>query len=502
MTPFRPLWPVLVAGIAAGCGGAPAAPADAPPRAPGGSAGAAFPDSITAGRGLPPWVADSTTRALGGDTLVQVTVAAFPAYAVPRTQVGPGADTAGPMRLEVRALARDTSQSTLRTHDPGYAPCPVVLRLHRTAGRSDPPAWRSDAATGGLACPPVVQYLGSADATVHWDVPTVLGDSLAAGHYAFSYAVRLADGRSLEYAAGRAYLTADPAPPSRDRSSLHMAARSEVSGLGPRMLQVAVTVRNTGPRPVSFEHGACNVRIRLYPTAARTGPPSWRSEFRAPPGGNVTYGCPLPLYTSVVAPGDSTVFAEGAPLYEVLADSLPAGRYFVAAELELLDDALSPDRWRTLYRLDAGAVEFPRMPDRLPSARSVGGLAYTATTRLVPGTGGAGDTVRTLVLVTNTGTARAEAEVTRDCPVITYAYRSAALRDSVPIQEPVWQSPSSCQVSPHRFALAPGESWVFQHGAPAAEVVARAGAGRYYFTAWVAGVSGAMLAAGDLELGR
>jgi hypothetical protein len=460
-----------------------------------------FPDSITTGGGLPPGVTDSTTRALGGDTLVQTQLHVFPAYVVGRDQVGPGAPTSAPMRVNLRVFARDTSVGVLRDRPLVLAECPIVLRLYHGADRSAPPAWRSDAAPRALACPSARQYRAN-DFQFEWPAPALLDDSLPAGRYAFAYTVRLADGRTLDYAAGGAYLTADPSPPTRSRAALRMAARSEVVGQAPRSLRTTVAVVNTGSHPVAFEHGACNVNVRLYRDPAHRSRPGWRSEARSPAGEHGGYACIAILYTPVVAPGDSLLFAPVIPLWEVLADSLPAGRYYVGAELTLLNDDRPADRWETVYRLDAGAVELTRAPDPLPSSRTLDGLTYVATTRLVRGTEPDADTVRTLVLVTNQGSTRVEAEVPRDCPVAVYAYRSAALRDSVPVQEPAWRSSGPCYLIPHRFALAPGESWVFQHEVPTAAMIARAGVGRYWFTAWIAGTPSVMLAAGDVELAR
>jgi hypothetical protein len=67
---------------------------------------------------------------------------------------------------------------------------------------------------------------------------------------------------------------------------------------------------------------------------------------------------------------------------------------------------------------------------------------------------------------------------------------------------PVWRPWRRCEMAPHRFALAPGESCVFQHDVPAARLAAAAGPGRYYFTAWVAGSPSVTLAAGDVDVGH
>jgi hypothetical protein len=115
-----------------------------------------------------------------------------------------------------------------------------------------------------------------------------------------------------------------------------------------------------------------------------------------------------------------------------------------------------------------------------------------------PGT----DTVRTLVSVTNTSRKRVTTTVPRDCPVLAYAYRSAALRDSVPARAAAWSPPERCYNYEHPFALEPGQSWVFAHDVPASKIVAHTGSGRFWFTALIAGRTAVFLAAGDLELGR
>ncbi len=452
---------------------------------------------------LPPAATDSTQHLLGADTLVFSQVQVFPAYAVRPDQVAPGQPTTGPMRLHVRVLARDTSQSMLRERPLALAACPVVLRLYRDLHRKEPPVWRSDAARD--PCPAITRYGSAADINVGWSAPEMLADSLPAGQYAFSHTVRLADGRVLEFAAGSAYLSADPEPATRDLRAVRMSAQSEIVGQAPRMLRTTVTLRNTGTRPVRFEHGACTPRLRLFRTAARTGAPVWRSEFRAPPpppgsrGRPGGYACPAVLIQRELPPGDTAVFAPMIPLYQVLADSLPAGQYRVLAELELLNDELPVSRWATLYRLEAGTVELARRPDPLPASRTIGAIRYEASSQRVNGAGGA-DTVRTRVRVVNVGRERAFAEVPRDCPVQVYGFRTRAARDSVPIGTPIWRSPHSCVLYQHRFALDPGQAWTFRHDAPVREIAAEAGTGPLFFTAWIGGHPHVQLAAGEITL--
>jgi hypothetical protein len=253
---------------------------------------------------------------------------------------------------------------------------------------------------------------------------------------------------------------------------------------------------------VALTYGACNVVVRLYRTADRSGSPAWRSELRRYPGPPpIGSACPLPLLGSYLAPGDTLRFPLSFPMYEVMWDSLPAGRYYVSAVATVSGgDASSIGGGKTVTRtLAAGAVDLTRDPDHLPSSRVIDSMSYTAATRIVRGAGGA-DTIRTLVLVTNTSSTRREADVARDCPVIVYAYPSRALRDSVPLQKPSAYPGGGCVLEPHHFALEPGQAWVFGRDVPMAAARAGLPAGHYWFTAWLTASPQVLIAAGDADL--
>jgi hypothetical protein len=243
------------------------------------------------------------------------------------------------------------------------------------------------------------------------------------------------------------------------------------------------------------------VVLRLYRTADRSDSPAWRSELRQPPGNPpLTYACPLPLYVNYLAPGDTLRFPVSFPMYEVMGDSLPAARYYVSALAAVAGGAGSGSGGtRIAQTLSAGVVDLTRDPDRLPSSRVVDSISFTATTRIVRGAGGA-DTIRTLVLMTNISATRREADVSRDCAVIVYAFPTSALRDSVPIQKPSAYPDPGCDFNPHHFALAPGQSWTFGRDVPMATARSSLVAGRYWFTAWLLATPSPMLAAGSVEI--
>jgi len=198
----------------------------------------------------------------------------------------------------------------------------------------------------------------------------------------------------------------------------------------------------------------------------------------------------LVLYRQVVPPGDSAVFSVSYPLGEVIADSLPAGRYHVLAVLNLSEKS---------YRLNAGTVSLAPAPDLLPNARMRNGLTYVARARVVRGRGHANDTVRTLVFVKNTSDQRRELDIADDCPVMIDAYRTPLRRD---LREPnpvMWGSHKCTGVALYRFALEPGASWVFGQDVPAADFIKTAGPGRFWINAWVPGPS-IQLAAGPVDI--
>jgi hypothetical protein len=448
---------------------------------------APFPDSVTTSRGLPPRAGDSTSVLLG-DTIVQTSLSLF----------GPTSTT--PAQVALRVFVRDTSVGVLHGRTLGLAACPFSLRLYATSDRSTPPIWVSDNAAPPLRCPTLAQYdLSWTDLTAAFDVPSILGDSLPASKYAVAYTLRLADGRSFEFAAGSVYLTSDRTASTRDLSAVRFSSESEIVGEGPRTLRTVTTLRNSGARAVSVSYGACNTNLRLYRSADRQGTPVWRSEYRKPPGSALGYACILPLYITTIAPGDSLTFPIEIPMYEVVADSLAAGRYYVSAELSLIDEQKSGDQETVIHTLSAGAIDITRDPDPLPASRTIDGLTYAATTRLVHGSAGA-DTVRTLVLVTNQTPVTHSASVSRDCPIIAYPYRSAARRDSVPIQPPVSYPNRACSIYPYPFALGPGQSWVFGLDVPVAAARAALGTGQFWFTAWMPGSPSVTLAAGNIEI--
>jgi hypothetical protein len=461
------------------------------PSVPAGTGALPF-DTVGAGRGVPPNRYEYAPQGkwIGGDTTVWASLAAFP-----------GSDS-----IELRVMGRDTSTDRLREIPIQLAACPVELRLYTEGRRAGSPAWRSDAAPRELSCAAVKPSPFGKEVVVEWPVAAILGDSLPPRRYYFGYTVRLADGRALTYASGDAYLDAARRPATRDRSTLQFASTSEVAGRYPRQLRAWTTITNRGPRLVRLEHGACALNIRLWRNAARQGPPVWRSEYRQPPqrrGEQPTmHACTMQLILRQLPPGDSLPFRLEVPLTEVLADSLPEGRYWVGVELQLLNDSLRPPDWQTRYDFSAGDVTLRREPDPPPTMRMQGPLRMEAATRLVRGPTREADSVHIFVLVTNTAADSSEVVVVRGNPLSVYAFRSAAERDSLPIPTPAYTIHGATQFALHRFRLRPGQKWLFENAISARDLRASVGPGRYHFLAWLMSESSTLLAAGSVELDR
>ncbi|MDB4871201.1 MAG: hypothetical protein JWL97_2205 [Gemmatimonadales bacterium] len=461
-------------------------------------------DTIRPSDHLPPEAYDSSVIRLGGDTLLWNEVRAFPPYSgQPRSGLSGNLNGVG-MRVDVRVYARDTSQSTLRLLPLPFAKCPVEFRLYRRSSRTGRPAWSSSAAPDSLRCPRPVVHQG-VDLNLSWPVKQVLADSLRPGRYFFSTVVRLADGRALRFSNGADYLTADPTPPKHDRLALRFHVRSEVSGRGPRTLKTRMVTVNSSRRLVNLYHGSCALNVRLFKVSGSSSNPVWRSEERQPRQRanriKSGYGCTAELRMRILAPGDSQVFVSAIPLAEVLADSLPFGRYRVVADVSLTDNGEGESIGPTYHTvMPAGDIVIAPEPDPMPQTRKIGALRYTASARIIRGNVQGSDTVRTLVLLTNTSSQPASVQVPRNCPFSVGWYRSTADRDSLPSAESVWRETRTCPWYLYRFELRPRESVTFHSDKLVREIPPGAGPGRYYLLVWIGGIPEVTLSAGSVEV--
>jgi hypothetical protein len=116
-------------------------------------------------------------------------------------------------------------------------------------------------------------------------------------------------------------------------------------------LTIAVRVRNTAAREIRIELGGCAVAPELFRRVAPNADPiaGWLRS-----GGQVA--CAHHLRLQPLAAGDTITPSDlmASVPFSAIADSLPAGRYFLGAEVRLTS-TLAPR-----FRLPAGAVRLER----------------------------------------------------------------------------------------------------------------------------------------------
>ena len=466
-------------------------------------------DTIRPSGRVPKDIPDPSALHLGSDTIIVIGVTPLPPYSFPPDRVAPGQPPSGGMRLSVTVYAKDTTSRELHMLRLAYADCPAELRVFRTPERRGRPAWSSRSARDTLACPALNNHNGNGFETV-WPASGILGDSLPPARYFFNVAVRLADGRVRISRSDSAYLTADPRPPTRDLSVVRFSASTAVTGLGPRMLRTRIVATNISRRLVELDYGSCALSVSMFSVSKPSVAPVWRSDQRGPrrrpsdrPPGYPGYVCTAELRMRILPPADSNVFTLNVPLAEILADSLPFGRYGVVANLRLVDRELPASKWGLDRSFSLGEVTLLSMADSFPRSRTLEGLRYTATARLVRGDTRQSDTVRTMVLVTNTTRRPITAQVPTECPVIAYAYRTTAERDSLPLtRRPAWAAISNCYRIMRRVELLPGKRLLLHVDKPVANIGDQSPSGLYYLLAWVGGIPDVMLNAGTVDLER
>lgn len=329
-------------------------------------------------------------------------------------------------------------------------PCDPVVRAWPDSVRSGAPALELGGA--GTHCAAADRSVtiapgGSEPLETAYSGGYVLGE-LPEGRYRFVLTARIGDqtvhvdGGTVDVRSGL--------------SSLQTTAASSIEGIAPASLVTRATLRNTGSSAVRLEYSVCNVSVWAYRAAARTGTPAWKSELRAPPksAGTYTYGCPLPLYQTRLDPGASisAPFSLAVPTYEVLADTLPEGRYYLVARVFV--------NWRTVS-VPAGEVTLTRAQAPLPASRAFGGVSFTAASRTVRAANGT-DSLEIALTLAN-GDARPHA-VAPDpsvggCLVSVAGYRDVARRDAYYLYGGTdWVAHPACPFVIPSVTLAAGET--------------------------------------------
>jgi hypothetical protein len=257
--------------------------------------------------------------------------------------------------------------------------------------------------------------------------------------------------------------------------------------LGAAGVEARAVVRNAGTAPETLEFGVCNVTLLAHRTADRAGPPAWTSTAARPWEGTFGRGCPLPLYSARLAPGDTLAepFGYSTPLIELLGDSLPDGRYWFTARVHLVTPRLAQD-------VDAGALDLALARPALPAERTYDYVTYRAAS--VPTAAGA----RVTVTATLTHAGGSLLTYPADCVVRVLAFRDRARRDAAPRSGAAdWrQTTQGCAAGTTPLVLSRGESRTFAADAALP-------AGRHYLAALVRAAGRDLyLSAGEVDVAR
>jgi hypothetical protein len=366
--------------------------------------------------------------------------------------------------------------------------CTTLLRVYRAGARPGPPPLDR---SRGMQCEqdPMVLALGPGESRTFEEVAEawhILGDSVRQGRYALTILFRLAD-QTLEIPAGEVTLS----------HAVEGLAFRASTRLADTVLRATGSVTNTTTRPIRIEFGDCALVLRAYRRADRAGPPVWDSRQREPWAGSYGYDCLAYLATRTLAPGQTIrphEFAVRFPLTEILADSLPDGRYYFSASLRI-NHVHTPE-------FPAGSLQLSLRRPPLPASRTAHAVVYRAATEPdaadPPG-------IRTTVIATLTHAGGSRLRYSFQCPVTVYAYRSRARRDAAPRSgEPDWKPSQRCGRELQEMWLQRGDSRAFEVRTSAHEILGdRLPPGRYYFVAAVREERRTVyLSAGEADLTR
>jgi len=240
---------------------------------------------------------------------------------------------------------------------------------------------------------------------------------------------------------------------------------TRIEGVAPASLKTQITLYNRGDRVAPIEYGDCPIRLRAFRSQAKRRIPVWRSEGSGPPFLKKTeFFCTMSLHVGRIQPGDSLTLATSVPTYEILADSIPEGRYYFGAELEL--------NWRKID-LDAGSAIVPLKLQAVPSSRTIDGVRFSTSLRRMRFKGSLADSLEFAVTVHNSSKTTRHLRATRasNCAsIVGYAtrerrnshYMRSARDDRAGII-------ITCPVAVPTMTLTPGESRTVLGRAPAPE---------------------------------
>jgi hypothetical protein len=415
--------------------------------------------------------------------------------AVTRVDSAPPNAVKGSVLYTINATLRNNSASERSI---AMGACSIWLTVHGGGGWYDeemrPLAW--DQLLSGRACtdepktvrlPPGASYAVSTTVFAH-----ELSAQITSNYrYYFHAHVRLDTTEVV--------VDADSAVVSYPNSDLVASAATTVVGQDTsQSLQTTATLTNTGALPAYIEYGACATRVVAYSTPDRSGPPKWDSNLRRPWHGTYGQGCPSYLVATTIQPGAvlaAREFSFNAPLIEMLADSLPDGRYYFSADIGFSNRP-------PMRGIPAGSLDLvlPRQP--LATSRVSDLLTFTAMPVEVSDSPAS---VRARATATLDYAGSALMAFSRDCPITLYAYRDRGRRDTAPRSGTAdWTQPLSCGPEQVNVVMYRGDTRTIETTVPVRDILGVSlPAGHYYFAVAVrAEGNRVFLAAGDADLVR
>jgi hypothetical protein len=183
-----------------------------------------------------------------------------------------------------------------------------------------------------------------------------------------------------------------------DLTDVEYHATSAVEGIAPASVVTRIKAFNHGLLPVHLLYGDCPVGLAAFPSKLKTKQIRWWSARSAPPWIKKTddgVQCTAIAYTFHLAPGHEKEFTYTVPTYEIIADSLPEGRYSFIASLELN---------RKKITVDAGSTTIVRKQKPIPAERTVDNIRFASTVRRIHSLESTSDSLEFTITIKNSST--------------------------------------------------------------------------------------------------
>lgn len=261
-------------------------------------------------------------------------------------------------------------------------------------------------------------------------------------------------------------------------------------------LRAEVALVNQRADSIVFGHGTCGLELEASAGPDGGDEPAWRSGRRRSWPGSIGFVCSAVGLEARLGPGDtlrSSAFRAEIPLAEILADSLPVGRYSFRGTVRTgVEEA----------RVELGRVLLPESRFPLPGMTFFrDGFRYRVDVESDPASPTAVATLR-VSFGASVRQRPLQRTLSRECPLRLLAFAKPRSRETIPLPEPAWAWPPSCGAGDVAVRLGPGQERTFETEIPTAELVAaRAAPGPQHLLA-VVDVEGRpiRIAGGELEL--